>query len=239
MRRREFLLSLGGTVVPLPFPLSAQQKPPTIGFLGASTASNWNHWTAAFVQRLRELGWIEGRTLAIEYRWAEGQSERFDEFAAEFVRLKVDVIVSGGPATTPPVKEATSSIPIVMAQDNDPVATGVISSLARRGGNITGLSTLAPEISGKRLELLQEIIPKFSRVAPLGSSTMLGQVQMLKEVEAAAGALKAKLQYLDVLDAKDIETAFKKASKGRSEADLVLQSAVMSSHRKQPACIGR
>jgi putative ABC transport system substrate-binding protein len=212
----------------------AQQptKIPRIGYLNATSPSTSPARIEAFRQGLRELGYVEGNNIVIEVRHAEGKLDRLPSLAAELVRLKVDIIVSVGPATTRPAKEATSTIPIVMAQDNDPVATGVIASLARPGGNITGLSTLAPEISGKRLELLKEIIPKLSRVAVFGASTMLGQVQMLREVEAAAGALKVKFQYLDVLDPKDIEAAFQTAIKGRAEAALVLQSAVMSSQRK-------
>jgi len=212
----------------------AQQptKIPRIGYLNATSPSTSPARIEAFRQGLRELGYVEGNNIVIEVRHAEGKLDRLPSLAAELVRLKVDIIVSVGPATTRPAKEATSTIPIVMAQDNDPVATGVIASLARPGGNITGLSTLAPEISGKRLELLKEIIPKLPRVAVFGASTMLGQVQMLREVEAAAGALKVKFQYLDVLDPKDIEAAFQTAIKGRAEAALVLQSAVMSSQRK-------
>ncbi len=138
------------------------------------------------------------------------------------MRLKVDIIVSGGPTVTRPAKEATSTIPIVMGFDDDPVGYGFVASLARPGGNITGLSTLAPEISGKQLEILKEIVPKLSRVAVLGSSTRSGNALSLKEMELAAGALKVQLQYLDIRDPKDIETAFGAASKGRADAILVL-----------------
>ena len=149
------------------------------------------------------------------------------------MRLKVDVIVTGGPAATRAAKEATSTIPIVMAQDSDPVGNGFVASLARPGGNITGLSTLAPELSGKRLELLKEIVPKLSRVAVFGTSTNPGNAQALREMELAAKAFEVKLQYLDVLDPKDIETAFRAASKGRADAVLVLASPVLSSQRTQ------
>src|SRR5262249_1278232 len=154
------------------------------------------------------------------WRSAEGKLDRFPGLIAELVRLKVEVIVTGGPASTRAAKEATSTIPIVMAQDNDPVANGFVASLARPGGNITGLATLAPEVGRKRLELLKEIVPKLSRVAVLGTSTDPANAQLLKEVELAAGALGVKLQYLDVLDPKDIEIAFRAASKGRAEAVL-------------------
>ena len=151
------------------------------------------------------------------------------------MRLKVDVIVTAGPSATRPAKEATVTIPIVMAHDNDPVGNGFVASLARPGGNITGLSTLAPEINGKQLELLKEIVPRLSRVAVLGTSTDPGNAQALRETELAAGAFRVQLQYLDVLDPKDIETAFRAASKGRADAVLVLASPVSISHRTQLA----
>ena len=223
------------TVLLVTFSSAEAQQPtkiPRIGYLNATSPSTSPARIEAFRQGLRELGYVEGKNIVIEIRHAEGKLDRLPSLAAELVRLKVDIIVSVGPATTRPAKEATSTIPIVMAQDNDPVATGIIASLARPDGNITGLSTLAPEISGKRLEILKEIIPTLSHVAVFGASTMLGQVQMLREVEAAAGALKVKFHYLDVLDSKDIEGAFQIATKGRAEAALVLQSAVMSSQRK-------
>ena len=164
-----------------------------------------------------------------------GKTDLLSELAAELVRLNVDIIVTAGATDTKIAKNATNTIPIVMAQDGDPVASGFVASLARPGGNITGLSTLAPEISGKQLELLNEIIPKLARVAVFGTSTRAGNAQALKEIELAAGAFKVKIQYLDVLDPKDIETAFREASKGRGEALLVLQSAVFFSQRKQIA----
>jgi len=163
----------------------------------------------------------------------EGKPDRLPDLAAELVHLKVDIIISAGPAVTPRLKEATKTIPIVMAQDNDPVGNGFVASLARPGGNITGLATLAPELSGKQLELLKEIIPKLSRVAVLGSSTQPGNVQTLREIELAADALKVKIQYLDVLGPKDIETAFQAARKARAEAALVLVSTVFNSYRTE------
>jgi putative ABC transport system substrate-binding protein len=151
------------------------------------------------------------------------------------VRLKVDIVVSGGPAVTRPLKEATNTIPIVMAFDDDPVGNGFVASLARPGGNITGLATLAPELSGKQLELLKEIIPKLPRVAVLRTSTQPGTAQALKEIELAAGALKVQLQYLDVLDPKDIEIAFREARKKRVDAILLLNSPALNTHRTQIA----
>jgi putative ABC transport system substrate-binding protein len=155
--RREFITLLGGTAT-WPLTARAQQKLPTIGFLGTTTASAWGPWTAAFVQRLRVLGWIEGRNLAIEYRWADARSERFAEIAAEFVRLKVDVIVTGGNAAVA-AKQASSAVPIVFALVDDPIGMGLIANLSRPGGNVTGLAVQATDLAGKRLALLREIVP--------------------------------------------------------------------------------
>ena len=182
----------------------------------------------AFRQGLRELGYVEGKNIVIEWRYAEGKLDRLPALAAELVRLKVDVIVTTGPTVTRAAKEATTTIPIVMAFDTDPVGNGFVASLARPGGNITGLSTLAPEISGKQLELLKEIVPRLSRVAVLGTSTDPGNAQMLREVELAAGAFGVKLQYLDVRGPKDIETAFRAAGKGRADAVLMLVAGPVS-----------
>src|SRR5437660_3049240 len=223
---RLFALSfLGALLLALSLSAHAQQptKVPLIGRLGAGTASSNLASRDAFRQGLRQLGYVEGKNIVIEWRYAEeGELDRLSEIAAELVRLKVDVIVTTGSSVTRAAKEATSTIPIVMTQDSDPVANGFVASLARPGGNITGLSTLSPEISGKQLELMKEIIPKLSRVAVFGSSTSPGNAQSLREVELAAGAFGVKLQYLDVLGAKDIETAFRAASQVRRHAGLVL-----------------
>ena len=211
----------------------AQQstKLPRIGFLAGTKPAAVAARVAAFQQGLREIGYVEGKNIVVEYRYAEGDAERERELAAELARLKVDVIVTAGPTGIRAAKEATT-IPIVMAQDGDPVASDFVASLARPGGNITGLSTLAPEISGKRLELLKEVVPKLSRVAVIGASTQPGNAQMLKELDLAAAALKVKLQYLDVLDSKYIETAFQTAVKGRAEAVLMMVAgAVTGGHR--------
>jgi putative ABC transport system substrate-binding protein len=213
----------------------AQQpkKIPRIGFLGATAPSAVSARVEAFRQGLRELGYVEGKNILIEWRFAEGKPDRLHELAAEFMRLKVDVIVTAGPSATRAAKTATSTIPIVMGFDFDPVANGLVASLAHPGGNITGLSTLAPEISGKQLELLKEVIPRLSHVAVLSTSTTLGTVQALKETTLAADAFKVKLQYLDVLDLKDIETEFRAATKGRAEAVIFLVSAILNSQRSQ------
>src|SRR5262245_4346590 len=218
-------------------PGEAQQpaKIPRIGFLSAISPSSISARMEAFRQGLRELGYVEGKNIVIEWRYAEGKADRLRELAAELVRLKVDVIVTGGPAVIRPVKEATSTIPIVMGFDNDPVGSKFVASLARPGGNITGLSTLAPEISGKRLEILKEIVPRLARVAVLGTSTNPGSAQMLKETELAAGVFGVKLQYLEVRSPTDIETAFGDASRWRAEALLMLTSPVITSQRKQIA----
>jgi ABC-type uncharacterized transport system substrate-binding protein len=213
----------------------AQQakKIPRIGFLSASRPQPQHE---AFRQGLRELGYVEGQNIVIEWGFAEGNLDRVSHHAVELVRLTLDVIVTGGPSATRAAKEATSTIPIVMAFDNDPVGNGFVAGLARPSGNITGLSTLAPEISGKQLELLKEIVPKLSRVAVLGTSTQPGNAQALRETELAAGSLGVKLQYLDVLGPKDIETAFRAAGKGRVAVVLMLvPPRVASSKRKEIA----
>jgi len=198
----------------------AQQatKIPRIGFLSTTSLAVVSARVEAFQQGLRNLGYVEGKNIVVEWRSAEGKADRLPELAAELVRLNVEIIVTVGPTDTQVVKKATNMIPIVFAQDNDPVANGFVASLARPGGNITGLSTLAPEISGKQLELLKEISPKLTHVAVFGTSTRTGNAQALKEIELAASAFKTKVQYLDVLDPKDIETAFRGASKGHADA---------------------
>jgi putative tryptophan/tyrosine transport system substrate-binding protein len=180
-------------------PAQQPTKIPRIGFLSATSASTIPGRIEAFRQGLRELGYVEGKNIIVEWRYAEGKFDRLPALAAELVRLKVDVIVTSGATGTRTAKEATNTIPIVMAQDRDPVAGGFVASLSRPGGNITGLSTLAPEISGKQLELLKEIVPKFSRVAVIGSSAEPGNAQVLKEMELAARALKVQVQNFDIL----------------------------------------
>ena len=216
-------------------PAKAQQptKIPRIGFLGGGSASANAGRVEAFRQGLRELGYVEGKNIVIEQRWAEGKLDRLAVLAAELVRLKVDIIVSAGPTVTRVAKEAAVTIPIVMGFDDDPVGSGFVASLARPGGNITGLSALSPELSGKQLELLKEIIPRLSRVTVVGSSVHPGTSQSIKEMELAAVAFKVQLQHVDVLEPKDIETAFGAASKGHADAVLVLTSVVTNSHRKQ------
>ena len=191
--------------------------------------------TEAFRQGLRELGYIEGKNIVIEWRYADGKPERRSALAAELVGLKVEVIVSAGPAVTRPAKEATSTIPIVMAYDDDPVGSGFVSSLARPGGNITGLSAVSPELSGKRLQFLKEIIPRLLRVSVFGQSTYPGNSQALKETEVAARSLGVQLQYLEVQASKDIESAFREARKGHAEAVFMLPNPVLFPQRRQVA----
>jgi putative tryptophan/tyrosine transport system substrate-binding protein len=213
----------------------AQQPPtkiPRIGYL--MTRSLDPVRSEALRQGLREFGYVEGKTIVIEWRSAEGKLDHVPALVAELVRLNVDVIVTAGPVPTRVSKDATSTIPIVMTQVNDPVGSGLVASLARPGGNITGLSTLAPEISGKQLELLKEILPSLSRAAVFGTSTQPGNSQVLKEVELAAGALAVKLQYVDVLSPEDIESAFRAAVKGRVHAVLmIVASSVVGDHRQK------
>jgi putative ABC transport system substrate-binding protein len=209
MRRREFITLLGGAVAGWPLAAGAQQaaKVPTIGFLGTSSASGWAPWTAAFVQRLRELGWVEGRTVAIEYRWAEGRSKRSAEIAAEFVHLKVDVIVTSG-AGASAAKHATAVIPIVFAVANDPVGSGLVASLARPGGNVTGLSLQAPDLAGKRLELLREVLPGLRRLAIIGDVDYPAVAQEIGEVQASARTLGLDVDVLEIRRAEDIAPTF-------------------------------
>jgi putative tryptophan/tyrosine transport system substrate-binding protein len=213
----------------------AQQpaKVPRIGVLSNAFQFADSGRYEAFRQGLRELGYVGGKNIVIEYRSSEGKSDRVPALAAELVRLKIDVIVTTGPTVTRAAKEATTTIPIVFMQEGDPVASGFVASLARPGRNITGLSTLGPELSGKRLELLKEVAPKLSRVAVLGTSTIPAHARFLKDHERAAVKLGVNLQFLDILDPEHIETAFRTASKGRADGLLVLSGPVLNSHRTQ------
>jgi putative ABC transport system substrate-binding protein len=231
------IVALGVAVALCGAVAQAQQpkKVPRIGFLFNLSPSAAAARGEAFRQGLRELGYVEGKSIVIEWRYAEGKLDRISALAAELVHLKVDLIVTSGPSVTRAAKEATVAIPIVMTFDSDPVGDGFVASLARPGGNITGLSTLAPELSGKRLEILREVVSKLSRVVVLGTSTAPGQAQMIREIELAAKAFGVKLQYLDVLEPKDIETAFRAVSKGRAQALLTLAGGILSSQRGQIA----
>jgi putative tryptophan/tyrosine transport system substrate-binding protein len=225
-RRREFILALGGAAATWPLAARAQQAGglPTIGFLGAD-ASAFSPWTAAFVAHLRELGFIEGRTIAIEYRWSEGRTERYAEIAAEFVRLKVDVIVTVGSAV-PTVKQATTVIPIVFAVAIDPVGSGLVASLAKPGGNVTGLSLQATNLAGKRLELLREVVPQLRRLGIIFNVGNAQPVLEMGETQAAARMLGLDVAPLVIQRAEDIAPAFE-AAKGQADALYVAIDQLM------------
>lgn len=231
LRRREFIALLGGAAI-LPVDARAQQavNPPVIGFLGSGTPSVQSRWTAAFVQRLQELGWTDGRNIAIEYRWAEGRTERFAEIAAEFVKLKVDVIVTHN---TPPLlaaKQATSTIPIVFATASDPVSTGVVASLARPGGNVTGLSSQGPDTAGKRIELLREVVPDLRRLAILANVSNPYVRLALNEVQDAVRHFGLESTTFDIRRAEDIAPAFDRLE-GRVDALYVAADPLLFSNR--------
>src|SRR5262245_15036340 len=225
-----------GLLAPLVSEAQQPKKVPRIGFLSGSSSSALATRVQAFRQGLRELGYVEGKNIVIEYRYAEGKLDRRQALVAELVRLNVDLIVSAGPRVTRAAKQATLTIPIVMAFDEDPVGSGFAASLARPGGNITGLSTLLPETSGKQLELLKEVVPKLSRVAVIGGDvTRPGNPQTLREINIAADAFRVQVQYLEVREPKDINIAFRAASKEGVDAVLMLDSAVLFSQRRQIA----
>ena len=230
-----FALFFSLSVFSLPVYAQQSEKIPRIGFLAITSRADTAPRMAAFRQALRDLRYVEGKNIAIDDRYAEGKLDRLRTMAAELVQRKVAVIVTSGPLGTRTAKEATATIPIVMAYDNDPVGSGFIASLARPGGNITGLSTYYPEISGKQLELLKEIVPKLVRVAVLGNSNEPFTTQSLGETERAAKALRVQLQYLDVQALKDMKRALQETRKGRADALLVLGNSVFLFQRVQLA----
>jgi len=208
-------------------------KVPRLGFISGGSFSGLRSRVDAFRQGLQDLGYAEGKNIVIEWREANGNFDRARELAEELVRLKVDIFVSPGPAVTRVLRETTSTIPIVMTQDTDPVGSGFALSLARPGRNITGLATLAPEMGGKQMELLKEINAKISRVAIIGNSTNPGDAQALRETVIAAGSIDVFLRYLEILDAGELEKVFQTAAKSRVEALLVLGNPILNAHRKQ------
>jgi putative tryptophan/tyrosine transport system substrate-binding protein len=234
MRRREFIALLGGAAAAWPLAARAQLpgKVPTIGFLGPLSQSTQSTWTAAFVQRMREHGWIEGRTVTIEYRWAEGHGERIAEIAAEFVRLKVDVIVTASTDAVIATKKATSAIPIVFGTAGDPVATGLVASLMRPGGNVTGLSNQSADIAGKRLQLLREIVPSLRRLAVMANTTSPIGVLEMHEVEGAAQTLGLDVVRLEIRRAEDIAPTIE-ALKGGADALYVVTEPLANTNRIQ------
>jgi putative ABC transport system substrate-binding protein len=230
MKRRGFITLLGGAVTSLPLVTRAQQpaKLPIIGFLGPTSLLGWRAYVPAFTQRLGELGWIDGRTATIEYRWADGREERYSEIADEFVRSKVDVIVTGG-SSGAAAKRVTSVIPIVLAVSNDPVGDGLVASLARPGGNVTGLSVIAPELVGKRLESLREVLPRLRRLAILGNAGYPAAVLEMSELEAAARKLGLAVDTLAVRTAEDI-AAVMETLRGRSDALYVCPDSLTATN---------
>ena len=227
MKRREFITLLGGAAAAWPLAARAQQagQRPTIGFLGTSSSVAWTRWTPAFVRRLGELGWIDGRNVTIEYRWAEGRAERYVEVAAEFVRLKVDVIVTGGSAI-PAAIQATSTIPIVFALAGE----GIVTNLARPGGNVTGLSLMSSETASKRLIILSEVIPGLRRVAVLGNVGYAGAVDEMRQVQTAGKVLGVEIDKLEIRRAEDIATAFERLTSG-AQALYVCPDPLVNSNR--------
>src|SRR5438067_4932911 len=231
LRRREFITLLCPATA---WPLAARaQQPatPVIGFLGSTTPSGQNQWTGAFVQRLRELGWIEGRTVAIEYRWAEGRTERYTEITTEFVRLKVDVIVTVGTAVAA-AKQATSTIPIVFASAVDPVGSGMVASLAHPGGNATGLSVQSTELAGKRIELLREVLPNLRRLAIIADVGYSGSVLEAAEVQAAARKVGLDVDVLEIRHAQDIVPAFDALKSGAQALYVCPDALVNANHAR-------
>jgi putative tryptophan/tyrosine transport system substrate-binding protein len=231
MRRREFL-GLGGIATVWPLAARAQQagKLPTVGFLGAATALAGGQWAVAFVQRLHELGWIENRTVTIEHRWAEGRDERFAEIAAEFIRLRVDVIVTYGTPSAIAAKKATAVIPIVIAGAGDLVGTGLVASLARPGGNVTGLSTQTPDLAGKRIEMLREILPSLRTVAILANVGNSNSKLEMGEAHAAARTLGLDVVTSEIRRAEDIGPVFE-ALKGHADVLYVCPDSLLSTNR--------
>jgi ABC-type uncharacterized transport system substrate-binding protein len=232
VNRRAFTTLLGGAAAAWSLAARAQYsgKLQTIGYLGANTPASMSQWTAAFVQRLRELGWTEGRNLAIEYRWAEGRLDRSPALIAEFVKLKVDVIVTHATVNVIAAKQATSVIPIVFASVSDPVGNDVVASLARPGGNVTGLSAQISDVAGKRLELLQEIVPGLRRLAIMANLDNPSHALETREVQAAAQALGLEVTMSDLRRTDDVASAIE-ALKGRADAIYVQVDPLFTTNR--------
>jgi putative ABC transport system substrate-binding protein len=232
LKRREFITLLGGVAAGWPLAARAQQpaKLPSVGYLGSATPATQGQWAAAFVQRLRELGWIEGRTIAVEYRWAEGRDQRAAEIAAEFVQRKVDVIVTSGTSMVLAAKQATSVIPIVFTATGEPVGSGLVASLARPGGNITGLSLQQADLAGKRLELLREVVPDLRGLAIMANVGTPGAVLDMREVQATALSLGLEVITLEIRRGEDIVPAFE-VLKGRAQALYVCGEPLVTTNR--------
>ena len=235
MRKKIIGLIFAGVTIVCALPAQAQKKVPRIGFLVVRSLESQSTRVEAFRQGLADLGYVEGRTVAIDWRSADDKPDRTAALAAELVWSKVDIIVTGGALATCPASQAAKTIPIVMAQDNDPVGDGFVASLARPGGNITGLTNISPVLSGKRLELLQETVPSLCLVAVFGNSDVPGNAQAVKETQDAARALKLKLRYIELQKVADLESGFKAASHDRAQALIILQNVVANTNRKRIA----
>jgi putative ABC transport system substrate-binding protein len=233
MQRREFITFLGGTAAMWPLAARAQQKIPRVGFMGNSTAGLEANLVGAFRDGLRELGYEEGRNIAIEYRWADGNYARFPTLVAELIASKVDVIVTAGTPAALAVKQATTVVPLVMVAVGDPVGTGLVPGLARPGGNLTGLSSVAPDLEGKRLELLREVVPRLSHVAVFFNSLNPFHVVSMVQAHASGRAMGIKLQERDIRKSEDLEGAFAAVRKERPEALLILADRVFLHNRQR------
>jgi putative ABC transport system substrate-binding protein len=232
VNRREFITLLGGAAAGWPLAAGAQQPAmPVIGFLGASTASNWAAWTAAFVQGLRALGWVEGRTVKIEYRWAEGQNQRYAEIAAEFARLKVDVILTVGSAV-PAAKQATATIPIVFAAAVHPVESGLVASLAKPGGNVTGFSVQSIDLVGKRIEILRDLLPDLRQLAVIADAGYSASMMEKDEVQSSAHKFGIEVDLLAIRRAEDIAPAFETLKSG-TQALYVCPGALVNANQRR------
>ena len=230
MKRREFITLLGGAATAWPFPASAQQKLPTIGWLGSGSSIAASQWVSAFSQRLRELGRIEGNTVAIEYRWAEGREQRFAEIMTEFIRLKVDVVLTYSNAAALSAKQSTTTVPIVFAAAGDPVGTGLIASISHPGGNVTGLSIQQTDLAGKRIEILREILPRLGTLAVLANERSANAVLEMGEAKAAARSLGLGVILSQIGVADDIASAVE-ALKGRADAVYTCSDPLLTTNR--------
>jgi putative tryptophan/tyrosine transport system substrate-binding protein len=232
MRRREFITLLGGAAAAMPIVARAQQpKPPTIGYFGATAAAAEKSRTDAFVQRLSELGWIDGHTVAIEYRWGESRTERFSEIASDLVRLRVDIILATSIAAALACKQATAIIPIVFPLAGDPLGTGLVTSLARPGGNVTGLSNQAADLAGKRLEVLREVNPGLRKLAVLANAEYPGRISEIADIQTAARTLGLDVAAFEIRPAGDIASVFNAMRKEGAEALYVVGDTFMNSNR--------
>jgi len=234
MRRREFITLFGGVAATWPLTAPAQRSSnlPTIGFLGAGTPLTYGPWVAVFAQRLRELGWIEDRTIAIEIRWAEGRTERYAEIAAEFAQLKLDAILTIGTPATLAAKQATSAVPIIFMAVNDPVAFGMVANLARPGGNMTGLSNQQHEVAGKRVELLREVVPGLRRLAILANTANASGALEMKDVQMLAGSIGLETVPLQIRQAEEIRPALESLN-NRADALYFASDPLFNSNRVQ------